>query len=86
MSDIAQIRFIADSTDQSYWGSNAEEQAQIDMIRSEYADHLYDNDPPADVTERLAPVAQELMDATPAELSGIVVMYECGLTKDDNEE
>lgn len=63
MSTLANVRFIADSTNQSFWGSNLDEQNDIERIRSEFAPYLYDNNPPKDVMDDLGPVADSLIAA-----------------------
>lgn len=61
ISTLAKVRFIADSIDMSFRGSNPKEQAQIEMIRKEYAPYLYDPNPPAEIIEILGPTADKLI-------------------------
>lgn len=79
-SDIAKVRFVADSSQGSFRGSNPQEQADIDMIRKAYAPYLYSNNPPKAVLKKLAPVADKLLRSATADKGGdifsLVGMYE----------
>jgi len=79
-SDIANIRFIADSTPASFRGSNQQEQDDIDMIRKLYAEHLYSNNPPKKLVDKLAPIARGLIENAVVDKGGsvdeLVSLYE----------
>lgn len=67
-SDIAKLRFIADSVGNrklggwgSFRGSDDKEQEEIEMIRREFAPYLHDDNPPAAIVKRLIPTAKRLL-------------------------
>lgn len=78
-SKIAYIRFIADSMDYSFRGSNDEEQKQIEMVRNLYAKYLFDDSPPKQIVDRLYPLCKSLIEAAdfgkPVNIDALVSMY-----------
>lgn len=76
-STIAKIRMIADSTKFSLWGSNPQEESDIEMIRKEFAEYLFTpaEKIPTAVIKRLGPVAIQITD-TLTDWDMIIRMYE----------
>jgi hypothetical protein len=74
-SDLAKLRFVADSTDQTFWGSDEQEQKDIEQIRREFADYLYDDDPKK-VVEKLLPIADKLLSTLDKKALWLVGLYE----------
>lgn len=60
-SRLAKIRFIADSINATFRGSNPREQKEIEMIRREFEPYLYDQSPPTQIMDKLGPVAEKLI-------------------------
>ena len=76
-SRLAKIRFIADSMDHSFWGSNKKEQKEIEMIRREFALYLFDKNPPKKVLDKLGPIAERLIaDTKNIDADALAGMYE----------
>ena len=57
---LAKIRFIADSTPQSFWGSNEREERLILEIRKRFANYLFKK-PPRELLAKLRPMVNELL-------------------------
>jgi len=74
-SRLAFLRFVADSTPWSLWGSNQQEQEIIDLIREDYAPWLYDANPPPSVLDGLAPLSEKLF-ANDQRWDDLIGMYE----------
>jgi hypothetical protein len=78
MTTLANIRFIADSMDYSFRGSNPQEQHDIERIRKGFAKYLYDHCPPKEVIEEFGFTATRLLagflEAEP--WPQIIAMYE----------
>jgi hypothetical protein len=52
---LAKLRFVADSTNMSLWGSNTIEQELIDKIKREYGQYIF-HDPPLDILRKAKPM------------------------------
>lgn len=63
ITTLARIRFIADQTKSSFWGSNSEEQKIIDTIREEFKDFLYSprKNIPNSVYKKMGKLANKLL-------------------------
>ncbi|MFA7254013.1 MAG: hypothetical protein WC107_05680 [Patescibacteria group bacterium] len=75
-SDLAKIRFIADSSDGSFRGSNKQKNDEIKFIRSTFAEYLYDSNPPKEIIDKLLPIANKLLSATDRKSLWVVSFYE----------
>jgi hypothetical protein len=76
-SRLAKVRFIADSINATFWGSNTQEQAEIEMIRREFAPYLYDRKPPKKILNKLGPIAERLIANTRnVDADSLASMYE----------
>ena len=75
-SDLAKIRFIADSSDGSFRGSNKQEIDEIKLIRDTFAEYLYDSNPPKEIIDKLIPITDKLLSATDRKSLWIVSFYE----------
>ena len=74
-SPLAKIRFIADSTDGNFRGSNKQECDEIKIIRSTYSEYLYSSNPPKDIVDKLLPIANKLLSALDRKSLWLVGMY-----------
>jgi hypothetical protein len=75
-SDLAKIRFIADSSDSSYRGSNKQEVEEIRYIRGAFRDYLFDSNPPEELVNELLPIANKLLSATDTSVLWMIGFYE----------
>ena len=75
-SPIAKIRFIADQAGTSYTGSNKQECIDIDFIKNQYKDYLYDDNPPIEIIDKLLPIANKLLSATDRKCLLMIRFYE----------
>ena len=75
-SDLAKIRFIADSLDVGFRGSNKQECIDIECIRNEYREYLYSSNPPKELVAKLLPIADRLLSALDRKSLWLVGFYE----------
>jgi ABC-type cobalt transport system substrate-binding protein len=76
-SDLAKIRFVADSNDSNFHGSNEQEQKEIECVRKEFEDYLFSVYPvPQNVIDKLLPIVNKLINNVPTEYLWLIGHYE----------
>ena len=76
-SDLAKIRFVADSNDSNFCGSNEQEKKDIKYVRDRFEYYLFSISPtPQNIIDELLPIVNKLLAEVPTEYLWLIGNYE----------